>query len=685
MPEAPALQMKLITAVGDKLDIRSIVGTEAVSQLFAYDILALSEDATVSADDLLGTPVAVGVETRDGTQRWFHGLVASFGIDGVDGRFFRYRLVMRPAPWLLTRAANLRIFQQQSVADIVQAVLADYSIDVDLQLSASYAVRTYCVQYRESDFDFISRLLEEEGIFYFFRHSEDQHQWVLADAPSVHETAPGFADIEFLEGEGYVAEQPVIRQWQMQHEIQTGLMTLRDYNFETPSADLTGVSESSGRSHAQADHEVYDYPGLYPAAADGTGRAQIRLDEARSRFGRYTGRSNVLGLTTGCRFTLGNHPREDQNIDYLVLATRIEVRQAGFESGIDAQAFHEVGFTLQRFSDPLRPQRVTRKPTVAGPQTAVVVGDGDPGDIIPDQYGRVNVQFHWDRLGKKNGQSSCWVRVASPSAGNGWGMISLPRLGQEVVVDFLEGDPDQPLITGRVHNAEQLPPYPLPDNATVSTLKSRSKQGKADEFNELRFEDKLGSEYVLLHAQKDRLEFVEETLRTVIGKHEHRTVKEDFKEMVVGQYHQTVNQDVKQLFGAKLNTAVTEDVLIKTGGVYSLQAKDDITGEAGAAISFKSAQDMHLKIGANLGADAAQNVHIKAGMNVVIEAGVQISIKAGGSSIVLGPDGVSITGAMVKINSGGSPGSGNGANPVAPTDPVEAEEPELPEDPLTHR
>lgn len=685
MPEAPALQMKLITAVGDKLDIRSIQGAEAVSQLFAYDILALSDDATISADDLLGTPVAVGVETRDGTQRWLNGLVASFGIEGVDGRFFRYRLVMRPTPWLLTRASNLRIFQQKSVVDIVKAVLADYSVNLDMQLTATYAVRTYCVQYRESDFDFVSRLLEEEGIFYFFRHSQDQHQWVLADGPGVHNPAEGFASIEFLEGKVYVAERPVIREWQMRHEIQSGLMSLRDYNFETPSADMTGVSESSGRRHAEADHEVYDYPGLYPAAAGGKTRAQVRLDEARSRFGRYTGHTNVLGMAVGTRFTLGNHPRADQNIDYVVLATQVEVRQAGFESGEDRDAFHEVSFTLQRFSDPLRPQRVTRKPTVAGPQTAVVVGDGDAGDIIPDKYGRVNVQFHWDRLGKKNGQSSCWVRVASPSAGNGWGMISLPRLGQEVVVDFLEGDPDQPLITGRVHNAEQLPPYVLPDNATVSTIKSRSKQGKADEFNELRFEDKAGSEYVLLHAQKDRLEFVEETLRTVIGKHEHRTVKEDFKEMVVGEYHQTVDKDVKQLFGANVNTTVTDDLLIKTGGIYSLQAKGDITGESGAAISFKSSSDMHLKIGSNLGAEASQNVHIKGGMNVVIEAGTQISIKAGNSSIVLGPDGVSITGTMVKINSGGSPGSGNGANPVAPKEPAQADEPEMPEDPLTHR
>ena len=322
---------------------------------------------------------------------------------------------------------------------------------------------------------------------------------------------------------------------------------------------------------------------------------------------------------------------------------------------------------------------------MAGPQTALVVGDGEAGDIVTDVHGRVKVQFHWDRLGKKKSDSSCWVRVSSPSAGNGFGMISLPRLGQEVVVDFLEGDPDQPIITGRVYNAVQKPPYELPANATVSTIKSRSKQGAAADFNELRFEDKAGSEYVWLHAQKDRFEFVEETLKSQIGKEEHRTVKADRKEKVEGEYHLSIVKDLKQKVDGKVNIASGKDMLLKSGGVFSLKTAQDITAQSGAAISFKSTGDLHLKIGANIGADGGQNVHIKAGMNVVIEAGMQISIKAGPSSIVLGPDGVSITGPMVKINSGGSPGAGAGANPVAPTDPEAPLAPELPEDPLTHR
>ena len=685
MPEATALQMKLLTPLGDALRLRSMVVHEEISRLFEYEVIALSEDPAISADDLLGVGVAVSMEAADDSPRWFHGVVTSFGIEGVDGRHFSYRMMLRPWLWLLTRSANVRIYQEKSVPDIVKEVLSAYDGQVLLQLTGTYAPRIYCVQYRESDFDFVSRLLEEEGIFYFFRHEQGQHKLVLADAPGVHETVAGFASLPYLEDEQRLADHPAIHKWRMSHEIQTGKVTLRDYHFETPATDLTSNTAASSRGHASATLEVYDYPGLYSAKARGDALAKIRLEEAESRFGRYTGQGNTPGLVTGTRFTLQNHPRDDQNAEYLVLSTRIEMRQAGYESGDERDTLYRCDFMLQRYSEPFRPARITPKPAVAGPQTAVVVGNGDPGDIVTDEHARVKVQFHWDRLGQKNANSSCWVRVATPLAGNGWGMISLPRLGQEVVVDFLEGDPDQPLITGRVYNAAQLPPYALPDNATVSTFKSRSKLGGADDFNELRFEDKAGSEYMLLHAQKDRFEFVEQTLKSEIGMEEHRTVKQARKEKIGGEYHLSVAKDAKQKFDAKLSIATGQDMLLKSGGIFSLKTAQDITAQSGAAISLKSSGDLHLKIGSNIGAEGGQNVHIKGGMNVVIEGGMQISIKAGGSSIVLGPDGVSITGAMVKINSGGSPGSGSGASPVAPTDPDAPEDPEVPEDPLTHR
>jgi len=685
MPEATPLQMELTTTPASALKFRTLSGREEVSRLFEYQVVALAEGETIAANDLLGHNAAVSVDLGDQGKRWFHGLIAGFGIEGVDGRHFKYRLILRPWMWLLTRSSNIRIFQDKTAQDIIKEVLGAYTGTVVDELSGSFTTRTYCVQYRETDFNFVSRLMEEEGISYFFRHHQDKHELVLANASSSHQAFENFATIPFDEDTEHTLGEAVISQWRMRHEIQSGKFTLKDYNFETPSTDLKSTTAATTHGNAENTHEVYDYPGLYGVKADGDTRATVRLGEADSRHARFTGQGNTPGLAAGCKFTLAQHPRADQNADYVVLGTQIEMRQAGYEAGDETESLYGCSFELQPYAEPLRPQRVTRKPAVAGPQTAVVVGDGDDGDIIADKYGRVKVQFHWDRLGQKDAASSCWIRVASPMAGNGYGFISLPRLGQEVVVDFLEGDPDQPLITGRVHNAEQLPPYVLPDNVTVSTWKSRSKQGETDAFNEIRFEDKAGSEYVLFQAQKDQLEFVEKTLKSSIGEHEHRSVKENRKEKIEGEYHLKVSKDVKQKIDGKMSLGVVKDILIKGDGIYSLKTAQDITGEAGTAISFKSGTEMHLKIGTDLGAEAGQNVHIKGGMNVVIEGGMQVSIKAGGSSVVLGPDGVSITGTMVKINSGGSPGSGSGASPVAPTDPDAPEDPDMPEDPLSHR
>ena len=684
MAASTAFQMGMVSAVGQALALRSMSAFEEVSRPFEFQIIAVSSDATLAADDLLGTNLAVWVATADAGPRWFNGVVSAFGFEGMDGRQYQYRLCVRPALWLLTRSADLKIFQEKSVPDILKQVFSSYVGSVTQELSGTYKPRTFCVQYRETDFNFVSRLMEEEGIFYFFRHTESKHELVLADAASAHVTSPGFETVQYLTAGNAKISQAAINEWQMRHEVQTGKMVLRDYNFLTPETDLTSAPAAGDRGHAEAAHEVYDYPGRYAVKADGDALALLRLEEEQGRFGRFSGQGNTHSLAAGARFTLAAHPRADQNAEYIVLSTRIEMSLAAYESGAGETTFN-CSFMLQRYDEPLRPARITRKPTVAGPQTAVVVGDAGAGDILTDEHGRVKSQFHWDRIGTKKATSSCWVRVASPSAGNGFGMISLPRLGQEVVVDFLEGDPDQPLITGRVYNATQKPPYELPVNATVSTMKSRSKLGGAADFNELRFEDKKGAEYLLFHAQKDRFEFVEETFKSEIGKEEHRTVKADRKEKVEGEYHLSVVKDLKQKVDGKFSLAVGKDMLLKGGGIFSLKTAKDITAQSGAAVSIKSTADLHLKIGTNIGADAGQNVHIKAGMNVVIEAGVQISIKAGASSIVLGPDGVSITGSMVKINSGGSPGAGAGAQPVAPTDPDPPVAPELPKDPLTHR
>ena len=679
------IELSLTSGAGAELKFRSMSAHEEVSRLFEYQIVGVAKGNNLSADAVLGKPVAVCMDLGSGHKRWFHGIATAFGVEGRDGEQYSYRIVARPWLWLLTRSADLRIFQDKTALDIIKQVLGECSAgSVTVKARGPFQTRSYCVQYRETDFNFVSRLMEEEGIFYWFDHTEAKHDLVLADSPNMHEAMAGYEDALFRSEQAALGEMAVITRWAMRHEIQPGKVTLRDYDFERPSTDLQTESPSSGRKHAEAEHEIYDSPGGYLDKGTGKNLAAIRLEESTARFGRFHGEGNTPGLVVGRKFTLKEHPRADQNIGYLVLATQIDASQTGERSAGQGGGFL-CRFSAQSLTEAFRPARTSRKPTVAGPQTAVVVGAGDPGDIVPDKYGRVKLQFHWDRVGKKDANSSCWVRVASPWAGNGFGMIALPRLGQEVVVDFLEGDPDQPLITGRVHNAEQMPPYELPANATVSTLKSRSKLGPVDAFNELRFEDKKGSEYVWMQAQKDRFEVVEDTLKSEIRKHEHRSVKENRKELIEGEYHLMVTKGVKQKFDAKFSVDTKEDILFKAGNGFSLKTGKDIAVESGTAISFKSSTDMHVKIGKNIGAEGGMNVHIKGGMNVVIEGGMQVTIKAGPSSVVLGPDGVSITGPMVKINSGGGPGSGSGASPVAPTAPEAPEKPDLPEDPLTHR
>ena len=680
MSEQKPLQIELTTSLGAALRFRSMAGREEISRLFEYRITAVSQDATLDADKLLGKPAGVSVATGPGLPRFFHGIVAGFGIDGADGRRFSYRLVIRPWLWLATRAANFRIFSDLSTPDIIQQVLSAYSAGtVSMEVNATYAPRHYCVQYGETDFNFVSRLMEEEGIFYFFRHSNGKHELVLADRSSAHKSAPGFATIRYDNEEKAQAGDPVISAWLMQHEIQTGKVTLADWNFETPSTDLTSEPAKASRKHEVAELEVFEYPGLYDVKSAGDSRAALRLEEAQSRFGRFTGRGNSPGLVTGGKFALAEHRRPDQNTDYVVLSTDFGIQLAALESGVEGQTSFRCQFSAQKLSEPFRPARLTPKPSVVGLQTAKVIEGGGGGQT--DEYGRVKVKFAWDRANK----GSCYMRVASGWAGNGWGIFSLPRVGDEVVVSFINGDPDQPLVVGSVYNSEQKTPYELPTNATVSTWKSRSIDGSASEHNELRFEDKAGSEYLMLRAARDRIDFVTDLMKTEIGKDETRIVKGLFTMTVDKTYELQVTGAVSQKFGDALNLDVAKDMLLKSGGQFSLKTDDGIALQAGAAASLKTTGDLHLKIGANIGAEATQNVHIKGGMNVVIEGAIQVSIKAGGSSIVLGPDGVSITGAMVKINSGGSPGAGNGANPVAPKAPQAPEEPKLPEDPLAHR
>jgi type VI secretion system secreted protein VgrG len=508
------------------LKLVQLKAREELSRPFEYIVELLSEKDDIDPTILLGESMTILVRLADGRTRYFNGLVSNFTNPGVAAGYASYRAVLRPWLWLLTRNANCRIFQDVTVPDVFEKVAKETHgfSDYRLSLNESYKTREFCVQYRESDFDFVSRLLEEEGIHYHFEHEEQSHTMVLGDSYSAFTQIKGAsqlgADIPFRPPGEAGAELEHISEWTVLHELQTVTYALDDFDFTKPRVDLLSQSTIS-REHAQARFEVYDYPGRYLENSDGESLAKVRVEEVQSKFKRLSGAGDHRLMSPGRLFNLVDYPRADENAEYVLLKTEISVESAEIPQVVaHAENRFDVKFVALPSSEPFRPSRSTPKPIVHGPQTAVVVGKA-PEEIWTDKYGRVKLQFHWDREGKSDENSSCWIRVSQLWAGTKWGGIHIPRIGQEVVVSFLEGDPDRPLVSGRVYNEDQMPPYPLPDNQTQSGLMSRStKNGLPETFNELRFEDKLDEEQIYFHAEKDFERVVENNDTLKVGSSE---------------------------------------------------------------------------------------------------------------------------------------------------------------------
>ncbi|OCT31003.1 type VI secretion system Vgr family protein [Pseudomonas putida] len=609
MPVTQANREIAVTCVlaPDTLLFRRMTAREGLSTLSEYHIDLYSERTDLDLDDLLATPLTVAVELPKGGQRHFSGLVTRFAYTGRQGRFATYHAVVRPWLWLLTRSSDCRIFQQRNVPDIVQAVFAPYTLaDVDTSgLSASYPALEYCVQYRESDFDFVSRLLEQAGIYYFFRSAAGRHTLVLADGYGAHAPAPGYAQVRYLPAEDQaMRDSEVIYDWRMSGEVEPGAWALQDYDFEKPSANLL-VKSTQARPYAQSRFERYDYPGKYRERPQGETLARHQLEARHTSYRRIEGATRARGLFPGALFTLSEHPRGDQNQQVLVLAAEYELSSDTYEPTRpeDPAPVLTCRFTALPRQQDYRPPCLTPRPLVHGPQTAKVVGKAGE-EIWTDPYGRIKVQFHWDREGQENENSSCWIRVAQGWAGKRWGSLFLPRIGQEVVVSFLEGDPDRPLVTGSVYNAEVMPPYNLPEQATRSTLKSHSSKG-GNGYNELRFEDRKGAEQVFIHAERNFDQRIERDALDWVGGERHSRVAKDLRERIGGDRHQHV--------------------------------LGDRTEKAVGSVSQAAGRDLQLDGALKASLSGGTDVHIKGGMNVVIEAGASITLKAGGSFLTLGP------------------------------------------------
>lgn len=608
----------------DELFVEAMTVDEGLSRLGRINLDLLSPNVDVAAGDLLGKAVGVCLEDDTGLKRWFHGHVTRFGHGAARGRFHAYHAELRPWPWFMTRTADSRIFQDLTVPEIVRKVCDDHAgvAQLSLKLMRSYRPWTYCVQYRETDFAFISRLLELEGIYWYVAHEEGQHTLTLVDSHSAHDPVSGEAEVRHIENTANAApDQQYVSVWRHDAHIQTEQTALTSYDFERPSTSLRVAAEVS-RSHPQAGAERFDMQGDYLQKADGQQLADDLLDAAQTRYLRYSGQSNAMHLEAGRTFTLKSHPRDDQNADYLLTRVQIQAQVAVFDGGARGASF-EAKLEAIPAAQQFRPPRATPKPCVHGPQTAVVTGPGGD-EIFTDKYGRVKVQFHWDRLGQRDDKSSCWVRVSQPWAGKNFGAVDIPRIGQEVVVSFLEGDPDQPLITGRVYNAEQMPPWELPANATQSGILTRSSKGGAyGNANALRFEDKQGAEELWLHAEKDQRIEVENDESHWVGHDRSKTVDHDETTHVKHDRTETVDNNETITIGVDRTESV--------GNNESITIGVDRTESVGSNESITIGSNRTETVGSNETITIGVNRTETVGSNETIAIGSNRSITVGGS------------------------------------------------------
>ncbi len=682
--------LELTTPLGkDKLLIRSIDGMEGISQLFSFRVECFApNDEVVDFSKLVGQPVCVRAildnEDANVPKRFFHGVIQTFSRGHRGNHNTSYTFQVVPRLWFLSRTTQSRIFQQKNVPDILKSVLVGFSVNWELQ--GTYEPRDYCVQYRESDLDFASRLMEEEGIFYYFIHEEGNHIMVVADTPTTHKELPKSPTLCFDPDMGGVEDVVVVYAWEKTQTLRSGKTTLWDHSFELPHKSLEGQElivetlQIGDTSHklklgGNENMELYDYPGAYAQRFDGISSsggeqaselqkifednkrtAKIRMQQEAVNSIVITGYTGFLGIIPGYKFTLDRH-FEDNDV-YTLTRSHFTIPQAGGYAGDDNLDTPppEIVFNCIPYTLPFRPQRVTAKPTVNGTQTAVVVGPSGE-EIFTDKYGRIKVQFLWDRTLPFDASSSCWVRCAFPWAGKQFGFISIPRIGHEVVIAFEEGDPDQPICVGSVYNADMMPPWTLPDNKTQSGIQTRTEKGGSANLNVLQFEDKKGSEFVFLHAEKDHHIRVKNDTFSNYGRDVNRFIERNLIEEIKNDTHRLVKNSVYEEVKSNVNT--------KVGGTVNNIVTGNVSRQYNSSVNDTISSDNAMKIGGKYGVKAKA---------IAFEADDGISFKVGGSEVMIDTSGITvkssgmvyIKGSMVQINT--SPGS-PAKTPAAPATP----------------
>ncbi|RMH85382.1 type VI secretion system tip protein VgrG [Pseudomonas sp. AOB-7] len=622
-----------IPAVDNDLQVLSFEGREALNKPYRFDIELVSQRADLDLDALINQTAYLAFGPSG---KGVHGVIYSIEQGDSGKRLTRYRIGLRPQLAYLAHRHNQRIFQHLTVPQIVGQILEEHGIHSDayqFQLGYLYPERDYCVQYDESDLHFIQRLCEEEGISFHFQHGETGHRLVFGDDASVF---PKLAPLSYQQDSGLAADHEVVRAFGVRLETRSTQASWRDYDFEQPKLQM----DADYRSEFAPALEVYDYPGRFTDRTRGKHLAKRSLERLRSDYELAEGKSDAY-LCSGHFLALADHPREPWNDLWLLVEVIHEGKQpqvleesvtSNTQAGDGFQQGYRNRFTATPWDIPYRPALEHRKPKVLGSQTAVVTGPAGE-EIHCDQYGRVKVQFHWDREGQGDDTTSCWLRVASNWAGKAYGGVAIPRVGMEVLVTFLEGDPDQPLITGCLYHAEHLVPYDLPANKTRSVFKTLSSPGGGG-YNEFRIEDRQGAEQIYIHAQRDWDENIEHDQKIRVGNERHDTVEANSYSEMRAEEHRATDLERK----------------------VEVRANDHLTVAA----------TQHNKIGTGLFIEAGNEIHYNAGSKLVIDAGMELTAAGGGSFLKLDPSGVTLSGATIKMNSGGGSGKGSGAKPILP-------------------
>ena len=630
------------------LQVLGFDGHEKLNQCYRFEIELVSERPDLDLDTLLNRPAYLAYGPAG---KGAHGVIDSIGQGESGKRLTRYTLALRPQLAYLAHSCNQRIFQHLSAPQVIAQVLEAHGIQADayrFQLGQAYPERDYCVQYDESDLHFIQRLCEEEGISFHFQHSEGGHVLVFGDDQTVF---PKLAPVGYQQGSGMVADQAVVKRFGVRLETRSSHASFRDYDFEQPRLQM----EATYGSEFEPLLEVYDYPGRFTTRVRGKHLSKRALERLRTDYELAEGLGDAY-LASGHFLPLTGHPRQPWNDLWLLTEVFHQGRQPqvleesvsdtevtpsplwGEGWGVGEDVFTQ-GYRNRFIATPwdivFRPQLEHPKRKFLGSQTAVVTGPAGE-EIHCDEYGRVKVQFHWDRQGQADDKTSCWMRVSSSWAGDRYGGIAIPRVGMEVLVTFLEGDPDQPLVTGCLYHKEHQVPYDLPANKTRTVFKTLSSPGGGG-YNELRIEDRKGAEQIYLHAQRDWDENIEHDQKIRVGHERHDTVEANSYSEFRAEEHLTVAGDRKA------------------------EVKPDDHPTIG--------QSQHIKLGTAQLTNAGREIHLKAGQKMVIEAGIELTLHAGGSFIKLDPGGITVSGPLARINAGGAPGKGSGVKIKSPVLP----------------